>query len=85
MTRPSGLNKFRVVAVHVVFFGSGIPALLYQIAWQRSLFVIFGTSIESVTAVVAAFLFGLGFGSLAGAIVSARWPNWPAPKVCTTS
>ena len=46
-----------------LFFLSGFPALLYQVVWQRSLFSLFGTNVESVTVVVAAFMLGLGLGS----------------------
>jgi spermidine synthase len=62
--------------LYVLFFCSGIPALLYQIAWQRSLFAIYGVNIESVTMVVSAFMLGLGIGSLLGGEVSKkeRWP-----------
>ena len=54
----------------VIFFLSGIPALLYQIVWQRSLFAIYGVNMESVTVVVTAFMLGLGLGSLFGGWVS---------------
>jgi len=50
----------------VLFFFSGAPALIYQLTWQRALFLIFGVNIESVTIVVTAFMLGLGVGSLAG-------------------
>jgi predicted membrane-bound spermidine synthase len=52
------------------FFASGAAALVYQVAWQRALFTIFGINIESVTLVVTAFLLGLGAGSLAGGALS---------------
>lgn len=57
--------------VFPLFLISGFPALLYQIVWQRSLFTLFGTNIESITLVVAAFMFGLGLGSLLGGKLSA--------------
>src|SRR4249919_2735122 len=56
----------------VLFFFSGFPALIYQLVWQRALFRIFGVNIESVTIVVAAFMLGLGLGSLAGGLISRR-------------
>ncbi len=58
-----------------LFLVSGIPALLYQVVWQRSLFTIYGTNTESATAVVAAFLLGLGIGAFAGGWVANRSPN----------
>lgn len=59
-----------LVCVHLVFFVSGFAALLYQTTWQRALFTLFGTNIESVTVVVTAFMAGLGLGSLVGGWVS---------------
>ncbi len=56
--------------VHVLFFFSGFPALIYQIVWQRALFALYGINIQSVTIVVSAFMLGLGLGSLAGGTLS---------------
>jgi len=56
--------------IHILFFCSGFPALIYQIAWQRALFTIYGLNIQSVTIVVSAFMLGLGLGSLAGGALS---------------
>lgn len=58
--------------VAAVFFVSGMPALIYQLLWQRALFTMFGINIEAVTVVVAGFLLGLGFGSFAGGRISRR-------------
>ena len=61
--------------LYPLFFISGIPALLYQVVWQRALFTIYGTNTESATAVVAAFLLGLGLGAFAGGWAASRWPT----------
>ena len=58
--------------LHAVFILSGIAALLYQMIWQRSLLVLYGSNTESVAMVVSAFLVGLGIGSLVGGAVSQR-------------
>jgi spermidine synthase len=58
--------------LYAVFLLSGFAAILYQLVWQRSLFRLLGTSSESVTMVVTAFMLGLGLGSLAGGWVSVR-------------
>jgi spermidine synthase len=55
-----------------VFFGSGFAALLYQMTWQRLLMTIYGSSTECIAVVAAAFLIGLGLGSLAGGWVSSK-------------
>lgn len=65
---PRSSNHFW--PVYPLFLFSGFPALLYQIVWQRSLFTLFGTNIESITLVVAAFMLGLGMGSLIGGKLS---------------
>jgi spermidine synthase len=56
--------------IHILFFASGFPALIYQIVWQRALFAVYGLNIQSVTIVVSAFMLGLGLGSLVGGAVS---------------
>ena len=58
--------------VFPVFLLSGAAAVLYQLVWQRALFRLLGTSMESVTLIVTAFMLGLGLGSLAGGVVSER-------------
>ena len=74
--------------LYVLFFFSGIPALIYQIVWQRALFIIYGVNVESVTVVVTAFMLGLGLGSLVGGRVSrSRLPLVPvfaAVEFCTS-
>jgi spermidine synthase len=50
----------------VVFCTTGFAALVYQVVWQRVLYSTFGVNVEAVTTIVAAFLGGLGLGSLVG-------------------
>lgn len=59
----------------IPFFVSGLAALMYQVAWQRLLFVAFGVDIESITIIVSTFMFGLGVGALAGGKLSDRFPH----------
>ncbi|HEY1859694.1 MAG TPA: methyltransferase domain-containing protein, partial [Gemmataceae bacterium] len=59
----------------LLFLISGFAALIYQIVWQRVLFTAFGVNIESVTLIVAVFMFGLGVGSLIGGWLSRCLPN----------
>src|SRR5689334_7483566 len=58
------------LASAALFFVSGMPAIVYQLIWQRSLYTLYGINIEAVTVVVAAFLLGLGIGSFAGGRIS---------------
>lgn len=59
----------------LLFFCSGMPALIYQVVWQRALFAIYGVNAQSVAVVVTAFMLGLGLGSLVGGRLSARFPR----------
>ena len=62
--------------LHAAFFGSGFAALLYEVVWERLLSLFSGSGVISATLVVAAFLAGLGLGSLAGS----RWSDHLSPR-----
>ncbi len=47
----------------LLFFLSGATGLIYQLLWIRMLYQTFGSTIQSVTTVVAAFMGGLGLGA----------------------
>lgn len=55
-----------------LFFLSGFAALVYQVVWQRLLGIFSGVDVYATTITVAAFMAGLGCGSLAGGYVSDR-------------
>ncbi len=69
-------NQTEPALIAVLFFCSGFPALIYQIVWQRALFVIYGVNVQSVAVVVSAFMLGLGLGSLFGGWLSSRFPRY---------
>ena len=50
----------------LTFFMSGSAALMYQVSWQRYLFIGLGVDIDSVTIIVSAFMLGLGLGGWLG-------------------
>jgi spermidine synthase len=76
LDRPTQAKLFSSLGwLVVLFFISGIAALIYQVTWERVLFGAFGVNIESVTLVVVIFMFGLGLGSLAGGLLSKRYPE----------
>ena len=52
---------------------SGFATLSYEIVWFRALHYLFGGSTYAVTLMLAIFLFGLGFGSLAFHRATRRW------------
>jgi len=68
-------QKWENLLLSALFLISGMPALIYQVVWQRTLFSIYGVNAESVAIVVSAFMLGLGLGSLAGGWISARFPR----------
>lgn len=57
-----------------LFFVSGFPALIYEVVWQRALLPVLGSTIESATLVVTAFMLGLGLGGMIGGAISRRQP-----------
>ena len=60
-----------------IYFLSGFSALLYQVIWQRMLAIFSGSDLYATTMIVAAFMAGLGIGSLVGGrladALSFRW------------
>lgn len=58
-----------------LFALSGVAALIYQICWQRLLFVAFGVDMDSVTIIVSTFMLGLGVGALVGGSLADRLPR----------
>ncbi len=60
----------------LLFFLSGATGLVYQLLWVRMLYQTFGSTIQSVTTVVAAFLGGLGLGAW---LIGRRADRHPRP------
>jgi len=50
-------------AFGLLFFLSGATGLVYELLWVRLLYQAFGSTIQSVTTVVAAYMGGLGLGA----------------------
>ena len=61
------MNQGLRILLLLVYGGTGITALAYEILWTRMLSLLFGISIFGVVLTVTAFMAGLGAGSLAGA------------------
>lgn len=61
----------RVLKVAVLLAGSGMCALIYQMAWLREFRLVFGASTAASAAVLAIFMGGLGLG---GALLG-RWAD----------
>ncbi len=67
-------ESMRDLAVPVLIaFCSGAAALVYEIVWMRVFTPVFGLSIYATTAVLCAFMAGLGLGSVIAPRVIALW------------
>jgi hypothetical protein len=76
LSKPRRVEVFSSLGwLAFLFLISGFAALIYQIVWERVLFAAFGVNIESITIVVALFMFGLGLGSMAGGLFVSRFPE----------
>lgn len=71
--QPTHVVKLGVLGFF--FFLSGASALLYQVVWERALALVYGSNVESVTLVIAAFMLGLGLGSLGGGWLAERFAS----------
>src|SRR4051812_15116363 len=68
--------RFRPTAAFtygVLFFLSGATGLIYELLWVRVLYQSFGSTIQSVTTVVAAYMGGLGLGAWLFGRIADRW------------
>ena len=59
----------------VCFFLSGATGLIYEVVWLRLLGLVFGHTAYAITTVLAAFMGGLGLGSLLFGRIAARVRN----------
>ena len=56
----------------ILFFGSGVCALVYQVMWLRLLALVFGVTVYAASTVLAGFMAGLGIGSFAAGRLATR-------------
>lgn len=56
-------NRLLHLVIYTAFFLSGAVGLAYEIVWARELSLLFGVSIYAVSAVLVAFMGGLGLGA----------------------
>ncbi|HKI61088.1 MAG TPA: fused MFS/spermidine synthase [Mariprofundaceae bacterium] len=59
----------------LVYGGTGVTALAYEVLWTRMLSLMFGISIFGVVLTVTAFMAGLGAGSMLGARLYGRYDS----------
>src|SRR6202050_4893409 len=53
----------RLLTISLCFFLSGVAGLIYQVAWTKSLGLIFGHTVYAIATVLAVFMAGLAAGS----------------------
>jgi len=56
-------SNFLVCGFYLIFFISGVAALVYQVLWLRMFTLVLGNSLFSTSVVLSAFLCGLALGS----------------------
>jgi len=57
--------------LYLLFFGSGVSGLIYQVVWVREFGNVFGNTVYSASLVIAVFMLGLG----AGGYFVGRWAD----------
>jgi spermidine synthase len=62
----------RLAILLLLFFGSGVCGLMYQVLWLRMLALVFGVTVYAASTVLAAFMAGLATGSALADRVVAR-------------
>jgi len=73
--------RARRPVLFAVFFATGFAALSLQVVWQRVISLHAGVDLASFTTVVAAFLAGLGLGSIIGGQLADRLGSWGSARV----
>ena len=66
------LIDHRLFLFSLLFLVSGAAGLIYEIVWERLLELYFGVTMMAVTLIVAAYMMGLGLGSLLGGRIALR-------------
>lgn len=75
MAQPHPRERTALVLVSVLFFLSGAAGLIYQTVWVRLLELYFGVTLTAITLIVAAYMAGLGLGSMLGGRIAGKSRN----------
>lgn len=65
--RADAIREPQPSVLYILFLLSGLAGLIYELMWMRSFSLIFGSTSEATSAVLAAFFTGLALGSWGGA------------------
>jgi predicted membrane-bound spermidine synthase len=68
-------ERAKLIFFSVLFLGSGAAGLIYEIIWERLLELYFGVTMTSITLIVAAYMAGLGLGSLYGGRIAEKYKS----------
>lgn len=71
-THQSSRQPWLLPALSILFFCSGISALIYQVLWLRLLGLVFGVTTHAASTVWASFMAGLALGSFGAGRVADR-------------
>jgi len=77
LSRKNYINIVSLISALLMlsFFVSGCSALIYQVSWQRALYVLIGVDIDSITIIVSIFMLGIGLGGALGGWISDSFPR----------
>ena len=67
-----GKPRWLLPLLLLLFFGSGVCALVYQVMWLRLLALVFGVTVYAASTVLAGFMAGLGVGSFVAGRLATR-------------
>jgi spermidine synthase len=70
--KPPKRQKIILITLMVAFGISGFSAMVYEVAWARTLVMIIGSSTYAFTIMLATFLMGLAIGSFIFSLISKR-------------
>jgi spermidine synthase len=65
-------SHFMSLPLAILFFASGVCALIYQVMWLRMLALVFGVTVYAASTVLASFMAGLAVGSYSAGRVASR-------------
>ena len=74
-TSSEGTRRGVVALVLVAFAVSGFAAMVYQVAWMRSLSLVIGSSVYAVSLTLTAYILGLALGASIVSRLVDRWEH----------
>ena len=69
------LSRAHFIQLTLLFFFSGMAALIYEVLWLKELGLLFGNTSQAMASTLAAFFLGLAGGGFYWGQKAAEWPN----------